>query len=60
MTEQKLKDYINVVTGRARVKHASKPLTEEEKVVNRLVVRARACRADMSPQQRHAWVLRGC
>jgi hypothetical protein len=60
MTPKQLENYVNVATGKARVVRASKPLTTEERVANRLVIKNRAVRADMSQSQRRAAILRGC
>ena len=60
MTEQKLKDYTDVLLGKARVVRAKKAPTTEERIANRAVVRNRAVVADMTAPQRRAAILRGC
>jgi hypothetical protein len=60
MTEQKLKDYINVVTGKARVKHAKKEPTPIEQFADKLIARNRRDHAKMPEAQARAAICRGC
>jgi hypothetical protein len=60
MNRERTEKFIAVALGKSRIKHAAKPLTEQEKIVNRMVIKNRAVRNGMSQSQRRAAILRGC
>ena len=60
MNEQKLKDYTDVLLGRARVKHAKKEPTPTEQFTDKLIARSRRDHAKMTATQKRAYALRGC
>ena len=60
MTERKLKNYTDVLLGKARIVRAKTKPTPAEQVVNQLVARNRAALANMSASQKRAAILRGC
>ena len=60
MNEQKLRNYTDVLLGKARVIRAKVKPTPTERFADKLIARSRQDHAKMAATQRRAAILRGC